>query len=110
MLCLTDLVTGNGDHRTRGKEKDDGEVERAWCYEDGAVQQVGIAMRMTRTREAYEVEDNVNINVVRDEIAYACFFGTKACVCEFMYADRCFFGTKAQSYVCCVGMFADMFM
>ena len=47
---LTDLVTRNGDHRTRGKEKDDGEVERAWCYEDGAVQQVGIAMRMTRTR------------------------------------------------------------
>ena len=25
----------------RGKEKDDGEVERAWCYEDGAVRQVG---------------------------------------------------------------------
>jgi len=34
---------------TGGKEKDDGEVERAWCYEDGAVQQVGIAMRMTQT-------------------------------------------------------------
>ena len=25
----------------RGKEKDDGEVERAWYYEDRAVQQVG---------------------------------------------------------------------
>ena len=29
------------------------------------------------TREADEVEDDVNMNVIRDEIAYACFLAQR---------------------------------
>jgi len=40
------------------------------------------------TLEAYEVEDNVNINAVRDEIAYACFLAQRhVCVNLCMLTD-----------------------